>query len=253
MTILQGAMVPAAALALALLATTPPAAAASGSAADPGATATAPLPAGPAATAATAETPGAPGAPGAPAAQPAGNPPPVGRLPIRAEDRLLPQECLFTNGTAHSMARPDIYQSLLARYGDGWSHMHHYCNALRQSLEYNRHGTTPTRRKDLARRMIAEFDYVIRQSPPNFPLLPMVMLRRLDTLRTIGRAREAFESTVEFVERFPDLAEGHARLAWALRRAGRAAEADAVLGKARGIVTNPAELDAAMQRLAALD
>lgn len=222
MTILQGAMIPAAALALALLAPVPT----------------------------TADTPAAPAAP---AAQPPGNPRPVGRLPVRAEDRLLPQECLFTNGTAHTVARPDIYQSLLARYGDGWSHMHHYCNALRQSLEYNRHGTTPTRRKDLARRMISEFDYVIRQSPPDFPLLPMVMLRRLDTLRTVGRTREAFESTVEFVERFPDLAEGHARLAWALRRAGRAAEADAVLGRARGIVTNPAELDAAVQRLAALD
>jgi len=195
----------------------------------------------------------APTAPAAPGAQTPATPRPRGTLPIRAEDRLLPQECLFTNGTAHSMARPDIYQSLLVRYGEGWSHMHHYCNALRQWLEYNRHGTTQTRRRDLARRMMAELDYVIRLSPPDFVLLPMVMLRRLDTLRSTGRLREAFESTVEFVERFPDVAEGHARLAWELRRAGRTAEADAVLGRARGIVANPAELDAAMQRLAALN
>jgi hypothetical protein len=173
-----------------------------------------------------------------------------GTLPIRAEDRLLPQECLFTNGTAHSMARPDIYQSLLARYGDGWGHMHHYCNALRQFLEFNRHGTSPTRRTDLSRRMIAELDYVIRLSPPTFELLPMVMLRRLDILRRIGRTRDAFEGTVEFVDRFPDVAEGHARLALQLRRAGRTADADAVLGRARGLVADPAQLDAALQRLA---
>jgi hypothetical protein len=240
---LRGITLPAAALALALLA--PDLRAAASGAAPDG---------GPASTAPSAPSPGATAdAPGTPAAQDPAGMRPRGKLPIRAEDRLLPQECLFTNGTAHSMARPDIYRSLLARYGDGWSHMHHYCNALRQSLEYNRHGTTTTRRRDLARRMVVELDYVIRQSPPDFPLLPMVMLRRLDTLRLVGRSREAFDSTVEFVERFPDLAEGHARLAWELRRAGRAAEADAVLGRARGIVTNPAELDAALQRLAALN
>jgi len=248
MRMLRADRVAAAALLLALLAPAPRLAASS-TASDAGPASTAPSasPPGPSAPGASADTPGA-----AAAQDPAGMRP-RGKLPIRAEDRLLPQECLFTNGTAHTMARPDIYQSLLARYGEGWSHMHHYCNALRQSLEYNRHGTTPTRRKDLSRRMIAELDYVVRQSPPDFPLLPMVMLRRLDTLRLVGRSREAFDSTVEFVERFPDLAEGYARLAWELRRAGRAAEADAVLGRARGIVANPAELDAALQRLAALN
>jgi hypothetical protein len=38
-----------------------------------------------------------------------------------------------------------------------------------------------------------------------------------------------------------------------MRRAGRTAEADAVLTRARGVVANPAELDAAVQRLTALN
>jgi len=175
-------------------------------------------------------------------------------MPItRAEDRLLPTECLYTNSTPHSLARPDLYAALVQRYGEGWTHMHHYCTALRLSLDYHRRGHSPQRRASIGNRMIGELDYVIRNSPPEFGLLPVVIARKIDYLTLMGRTREAFETAVELTERFPDLAEGHARLAMMMRRAGRTAEADAVLTRARGVVANPAELDAAVQRLTALN
>lgn len=172
---------------------------------------------------------------------------------VRAEDRLLPTECLYTNSTAHSVARPDVYAALVQRYGEGWTHMHHYCTALRLTLEYHRRGHSPQRRATLGNRIIGELDYVIRNSPPDFELLPMVLTRKIESLTLLGRAREAFETAIELTERFPDLAEGHARVAAMMRRAGRAAEADAVLARARAMVANPAELDAAVQRLTALN
>jgi hypothetical protein len=172
---------------------------------------------------------------------------------LRAEDRLLPPECLYTNSTAFSRARPDLYEALVKRYGEGWTHMHHFCLALRLSLEYHRRGLTPQRRATLPTRIVAEFDYVIRNSPPDFELLPMVLSRKIDFLTMTGRTRDAFETAAELAERFPDLADGHARLAAMLRRAGRTAEADAVLARARSVVANPADLDAAMQRLMALN
>jgi hypothetical protein len=175
-------------------------------------------------------------------------------MPIpRPEDRLLPSECLYTNSTPHSLARPDIYAALVRRYGEGWTHMHHYCTALRLFLDYHRMGNSPQRRAGIANRMIGELDYVIRNSPPDFELLPMVITRRIEYLARVGRTREAFETAIELTERFPDLAEGHARLATMMRRAGRTADADAVLTRARGLVANPADLDAAVQRLAALN
>lgn len=219
-----------------------------------------------------AQTADAPTPPGAPSAAPAPitAAPPTGRaeatdaadpaslrrrgMPIaRPEDRLLPVECLYTNSTPHTLARPDLYGELLKRYGEGWSHMHHYCNALRLNLEYHRTVTSPTRRQAIANRMIGELDYVIRHSPPDFELLPMVLIRKIDYLSRLGRTRDALESTIELTERFPDLADGHARLAAMMRRAGRTADADAVIARARGLVASAAELEAAVQRYAALN
>lgn len=197
--------------------------------------------------------------PASPAARPETAEPPgaaatrLRGMPVaRPEDRLLPAECLYTNGTQHTLARPDLYAGLLKRYGEGWSHMHHYCNALRMNLEYHRSTTPPMRRRTLGQRMIGELDYVIRHSPPYFDLLPLVITRKIEYLDRMGRTSEAFETAMELSERFPDLSEGHARLAVMLRRAGRAAEAEAVIARARGLVANPAELDATVQRLAAL-
>ena len=126
-------------------------------------------------------------------------------------------------------------------------------DALRQFIEYNRFTTTPTRRKELSWRIILELDYVIRWSPADFPLMPMVMLKRADYLMHFGRSREAFEGLGDMLEMYPGNAEAHARLAWYLRRSGRQAEADQVLARARTLVRDPAELDAAVQRLAAVN
>lgn len=171
--------------------------------------------------------------------------------PVRPTDRLVPKDCLYTNSTAHSVAQPEIYESLVRRYGEGWTHMHHYCNALRQFIEYNRFGIGVHRRNELSSRIIGELDYVIRWAPTDFALLPMVMLKRVEYLMHFGRVREGFEGLNDMIEMFPKQAEAHARLAWYLRRAGRQSEADEVLGRARGLVADPAELDAAVQRLAA--
>jgi hypothetical protein len=189
----------------------------------------------------------------APAAPPASGPAARVLPPVRPADRLVPKDCLYTNSTAHSVAQPEVYQSLVRRYGEGWTHMHHYCNALRQFIEYNRFGTSQPRRNELSWRIIGELDYVIRWSPTDFALLPMVMLKRVEYLMHFGRAREGIEGLADMIEMFPKQAEAHARLAWYLRRAGRQAEAEAVLSRAREMVADPAELDAAVQRLAGLN
>ena len=193
------------------------------------------------------------GATSAPVAPPASGPAPRVLPPVRPADRLVPMDCLYTNSTAHSVAQPEVYQSLVRRYGEGWTHMHHYCNALRQFIEYNRFGTPAPRRNELSWRIIGELDYVIRWSPTDFALLPMVMLKRVDYLMHFGRVREGIEGLNDMIEMFPKQAEAHARLAWYLRRAGRQAEAEAVLSRARGVVADTAELDAAVQRLAGLN
>lgn len=175
-----------------------------------------------------------------------------GRPKITAEDRLLPRDCLYTNMTAHSAAEPEVYLALIKKYGQAWEHMHHYCNSMRLFIRYNQFGIPAYQKTELARRVINEVDYVIRNSPPDFSLMPMVLLKKAEYYMHFSQPTKAIEVVSNVVADYPELPEGYARLAYYFRRVGRTADADKVIEAGRARVPNKDELEAAIQRYASL-
>lgn len=161
---------------------------------------------------------------------------------------LPPQYCTYTNSSPEAIRQPEIYQAQLNRYGEGWSHIHHYCRSIVYFMRFSRYGLTPVKRAEVADRAIAEIDYTINNSPPEFPLMPMLLLRKAEYLYTFNRKRDAIQHLVDSLESIPDFPEGYALLAFYLKQTGNPTEAERVISRGREVVKDKAALDQAIIR-----
>lgn len=118
-------------------------------------------------------------------------PGPVGRL-SSVELALLPEYCVATE----MFARPqpdDLRNKWQGLLGGTIHHLHHYCWALVYMQRSKDPAGTELDRRAWLGRAIGDCMYVVDRAPPDFPLLPEILLRVGQFHATLGRHFEALE------------------------------------------------------------
>ena len=75
--------------------------------------------------------------------------------------------------------------------GEDFFHTHHYCYGLRNIHRAKVVGETSPAGRDLLRKALGEFRYMIRNCAPGMPLLPEIFLREAETHLKLGSIDEA--------------------------------------------------------------
>lgn len=112
--------------------------------------------------------------------------------------------------------------------GNGFCHLHHYCWAEVYLLRANRRSTNPAERKRQLKYAISEFNYVIRNSPPNFILLPEIYTRKGEAELRVSDFASADKSFSRARSIKPDYWPAYAGWIDVLIKAGRKDEAKAL-------------------------
>ena len=149
------------------------------------------------------------------------------------ESGLLPAWCNYTM-TWSRLRRDDTqYRQFLARYGEGWSHMHHYCFALIDIMRLSRPKGIAERRASYvdANRALQNIDYVLGQTDPKFAFRPEMLTQRTRLLTRTGNHKKAAETAQALVAEWPDLPEGYVLIAQMQKKAGNRAAATEILRK----------------------
>lgn len=129
---------------------------------------------------------------------------------LSGEERaLLPPYCRYTQGGVVGFENPS-YPSPTAKYwvgvfgGQGVSanfwFMHHYCYALIHMMRAQRPRLSEMAYRGTWMEVIGEIDFILNRVPPDFLLLPEMMLNRgraLVRLKKFDAAMESFEKAVE--------------------------------------------------------
>lgn len=151
---------------------------------------------------------------------------------ISDEERgLLPRWCDFTQGFDRAPDAPGHYASYVQRFGEGWTHLHHFCWAMVNLQRYQRFDAGPQRKKGLAVAVIGDLDYVLREAPEDFVLLFDVYLRKAKLLLLEGELEAARRVSDLMVEKWPERADAHGLAAQVLIDSGRRAEAGRLLDR----------------------
>jgi hypothetical protein len=130
---------------------------------------------------------------------------------------------------------------MLARYGEGWSHMHHYCWALVDVMRMSRPPAAGRRGGYFdAKRALQNIDYVVNQTEAPFPFRPEMLAQRARLLSRTGDLGGAIGTATVLVKEWPTLPEGYVLLAGLLQRADRREDAAAVLRKGDELVADKA-------------
>lgn len=106
------------------------------------------------------------------------------------EVALLPRFCIYTQLFRDKVPggnNPAQFERLLKKMGPGFMHMHHYCWGLMRTNRALLLARTPQDRDSNLRYSINEFDYVVRNAPPNFVMLPEVLTKRGENLILLNR------------------------------------------------------------------
>jgi len=103
---------------------------------------------------------------------------------------LLPEYCRDIQGTpTYDGEQGDRWRGLM---GSSFAHMHHYCRGLRDvHFARTAAGLTTQHRRFLWQRSIDEFNYIVRNSPPDMVLMPEVFVKIGQSNLELGRLYDA--------------------------------------------------------------
>lgn len=153
-----------------------------------------------------------------------------------AEIKALPKWCTYTL-TFRGEADAELqYQALVQRYGEGWTHVHHYCWALGAMIRHNQPGIAAQEQTGLVREAIANIDYVLRHAPREFFLRREVSSRKARLLQISGSLPAALEQAKAVAQEWPDRADSHGLVAEILLTMNRRQDARKVLDAAKSVV-----------------
>jgi len=118
------------------------------------------------------------------------------------ELRALPRVCLaqqFINDALRAPIVPEAERrEWSARLGEGYKHYHHYCWAL---MDLRRGNTGPPQhRQSSYSEAVRNLEYVQRNAPSTFPMLPEVCLRKGMALRYLGNEGGAAREFLDAIE-----------------------------------------------------
>jgi len=90
----------------------------------------------------------------------------------KEEYQLLPTYCRNQGNVAGNYFKPDNEAGWRNQLGSNFQHIHHYCWGLVSLARAYKAGQTDAERKHRFGRAIADFDFSIERSTPDFVLLP---------------------------------------------------------------------------------
>ena len=124
---------------------------------------------------------------------------------------MLPPYCKSMQGMpGYTGPEGDRWRAIL---GPDLMHIHHYCRGLRDVYYLTYTVVTPVQRRFLWNRAINEYDYMIRASRIDMPLMPEFYFRRGEALVMLGQLAEAEFAFQEARRLKPSYAAAYA--AWA--------------------------------------
>lgn len=139
-------------------------------------------------------------------AQIAGYPPTIDGYDPR-EVAMLPAYCKHTQvfrdhvpGGGNQVEIERWYSVL----GRGFHSLHHYCWGLMASNRAMTLATSPAERMSYLSRSVGEFEYVIRNVPPDLALLPEIFSKRGENLLRLDRVAQGISDLQQATELKPD-------------------------------------------------
>jgi tetratricopeptide (TPR) repeat protein len=131
------------------------------------------------------------------------------------EVAMLPEYCKYTNlfrqhvPGGNDEERINYYRNLMGPTASGkppylFETMHHYCWALMKTNRGTRLARTKQAKIGYLNTSLSDFDYVIRNAPRGFPLLPEILTRKGENLIRLGKPSEALRDLEKAIELKPD-------------------------------------------------
>lgn len=142
---------------------------------------------------------------------------------------VTPQErALLSPWCDHTIGKPG-YPAMLSRYGNGWSHMHHYCYAEIDAMRLNRNPRGKPRGYAHVPRALGNLNYVIERTTPEFAFWKDAVILKIRIIERHVDPAQAIELARQLVRELPELADGYTILAGLLLKTGKRSEALEVL------------------------
>jgi hypothetical protein len=166
---------------------------------------------------------------------------------------MLPRYCAYTQGFRDHVPganNPDEIQRWYSTLGETFNHMHHYCYGL---IKTNR--AVLLSRNEQSRRFylndaISEFDYVLNHAPPDFVLLPEILMKKGENLIRLDQGGSGNLQLQRAIELKPDYWPPYAVMSDYYKKKGDLKNAREVLEK--GLLASP-DAKALKERLTNLD
>lgn len=129
------------------------------------------------------------------------------------EFRRLPRACLAQGSINKALVEPVVSETERDQWartmGESYKHYHHYCWGL---LDMRRGAANVGNNQHYYSSAVDNFQYVIRNSTPDFPLLPEVYLRKGLALRFLARDAESAAEFLSALRIKPDYTPAYAAL-----------------------------------------
>jgi tetratricopeptide (TPR) repeat protein len=148
-----------------------------------------------------------------------------------AELALLPSFCRHTQVIMQRHGSLAEHQRWIARVGEPFKAMHHYCISVVALMRSDRAGVPVQQRRYLHNYAVANLTFVVKNSTPDFVFLPEVLFRRGQAHKKLKELDEAIRDLRQAVEMRPDYVFAVSELADAYASRGKKKEAREVLEK----------------------
>jgi len=166
---------------------------------------------------------------------------------------MLPRYCAYTQGFRDHVPggnNPDEIQRWSSMLGETFNAMHHYCYGLIKTNRAVLLSRTEQSRRFYLNDAISEFDYVLNGAPPDFVLLPEILMKKGENLIRLDRAESGNLLLQRAIELKPDYWPAYAVMSDSYKKKGDLKNAREVLEK--GLLASP-DAKALKERLANLD
>lgn len=146
------------------------------------------------------------------------------------EMALIPRYCAYAQTFGQGYQRSPEGRQWASRFGGNtFHHIHHYCWGQINLQRALRASTSGQERRHLLGRVIADYEYVIRQAPQDFVLLPEILTRKGEAELLRSLPNDANKSFARARALKPDYWPAYSAWAEFLIRAGKKAEAKSIV------------------------
>ena len=166
---------------------------------------------------------------------------------------MLPRYCAYTQSFRDHVPggnNPAEIQRWYSMLGETFNAMHHYCWGLMKTNRGVLLARSEQSRRFYLNDAISEFDYVLDHAPPDFVLLPEILMKKGENLIRLGQDGSGNLQLLRAIELKPDYWPPYAVMSDYYKKKGDLKNAREVLEK--GLSASP-DAKALKERLANLD